>query len=76
VTSRALLHLHGEHVFEVPPLDVPVVDPRAAISPDRLRRSSATRLFVDRAKALREGVRLLAGSTGRRPRDVRRPDAG
>jgi predicted ATPase len=45
-TSREVLHLTGEHVFDVPPL--PVGDPREA---GRCRGSEAVELFLDRARA-------------------------
>jgi excisionase family DNA binding protein len=50
VTSRARLHLSGEVHLPIPPLDVPESDhppPR-----DIVRSSSATRLFVERARAV------------------------
>src|SRR5690606_27967686 len=47
VTSRAVLHLYGEHVYEVPPLSLPALDPSTAGVPD----SEAVRLFVQRARA-------------------------
>ena len=47
VTSRERLRLSGEHVVEVPPLQVPEVVDDA----DVLRRSDAVELFIDRALA-------------------------
>ena len=47
VTSRERLHLSGERVVEVPPLQVPEVMDHA----DVLRRSDAVELFIDRARA-------------------------
>src|SRR5690606_1126475 len=47
VTSRAVLHLYGEHVYEVPPLSLPALDPAAGGEP----MSEAVRLFVQRATA-------------------------
>ena len=44
ITSRRMLHLRGERVFEVPPLDLPLPDNVA-------QTSDATQLFVDRATA-------------------------
>ncbi len=49
VTSRAALHLYGEHVFEVPPLALPAL-PDLPIVPD-LRQYPAVALFVERAQA-------------------------
>jgi non-specific serine/threonine protein kinase len=61
VTSRARLHLHGEHDFVVPPLPVP--DPPArgrASSLADVARSEAVRLFVERARAADPDVALTA----------------
>jgi predicted ATPase/DNA-binding CsgD family transcriptional regulator len=47
VTSRANLHLSGEHVYQVPPMDL-----RSPDDPTELiLASDAVRLFIDRAKA-------------------------
>jgi predicted ATPase len=51
VTSRAPLHVTGEHTFDVPPLDLPLVEGHGVVDIGSIRRSSATRLFVDRAGA-------------------------
>ena len=51
VTSRAPLHLSGEHEFPVPPLDLP--DAARVHDPDVLNRSPAVALFVQRARAVR-----------------------
>jgi predicted ATPase len=56
VTSRILLRVRGEHVFEVPPLAT--ADPA---SPDSVRRaltSSAVSLFATRARAVRPDFEL------------------
>jgi predicted ATPase len=50
-TSREVLRLTGEHVVEVPPLDVPA--PEA--SGDRVRGSEGVALFLDRVAAVRTG---------------------
>lgn len=58
VTSRARLHLYGEHEFVVLPLDLPQRgDPFSAAGAD------AVRLFCDRAQAARAGFRLTPSST-------------
>ena len=49
VTSRARLRLHGEQVFDVEPLALPI-DPRE-VSPAEIAEAPAVRLFVDRAHA-------------------------
>jgi non-specific serine/threonine protein kinase len=49
VTSRAVLHLSGEHVLEVPPLALPEPGPLPPLP--HLRDIPAVRLFVDRAYA-------------------------
>ncbi len=46
-TSREVLRIDGEHVYRVPPLDVP--DER--VTPDDILRSSAVQLFVERTTA-------------------------
>jgi predicted ATPase/DNA-binding XRE family transcriptional regulator len=48
VTSRAVLHVAGEHVFTVPPLDLPAAGAEDAESP-------AVRLFLERARAATPG---------------------
>jgi predicted ATPase/class 3 adenylate cyclase len=50
-TSRSPLHLRGEHMFAVPPLDVPCL--KAGPSTDELLGSSAVRLFIERAEAVK-----------------------
>jgi excisionase family DNA binding protein len=47
-TSRALLHVSGEHAFQVPPLSLP--DPTRSLSVDELIRCDAIDLFVTRAR--------------------------
>ena len=49
VTSRAVLHLSGEHVRDVPPLAVPAPGPLPPLAD--LRDIPAVRLFVERAQA-------------------------
>jgi predicted ATPase len=65
VTSRAVLHVYGEHEFPVPPLALPDLN----LSPDAeaLSRCPAVALFLQRATALRrefaltqENVRAVA----------------
>jgi predicted ATPase/class 3 adenylate cyclase len=51
VTSRASLHLTGEHDYAVPTLSVPSLD--HADEPDDLLRHDAISLFVERAQAVR-----------------------
>ena len=47
-TSRSRLDLSGEHLFHVPPLDLPAADERAV---DAIRHSDAVALFAVRAQA-------------------------
>jgi predicted ATPase/transcriptional regulator with XRE-family HTH domain len=49
-TSRALLHVYGEHAFSVPPLDLP--DPNNASDKATLAHYGAIQLFVERAQAM------------------------
>jgi predicted ATPase/transcriptional regulator with XRE-family HTH domain len=61
VTSRAVLHLYGEHEFPVPPLPLPDVHnlpTTTAVS--YLSRYPALRLFQARARAVRPDFRLNA----------------
>ena len=51
VTSRASLHLAGEHEFPVPPLDLPDVDHLPP--PEAMSQYEAVALFVERARAIR-----------------------
>ncbi len=49
VTSRAALHVYGEHEFPVPPLALP--DSRSILRIETLSRCSAVELFTERAVA-------------------------
>ena len=51
VTSRAVLHLSGEHEYSVPPLMLP--DSQHLLSADRLSQYAAVALFIDRAQAVK-----------------------
>ncbi len=50
VTSRIVLRIRGERVYDVPPLTTPPGDGPASM--DRTTRSAAVSLFVDRARAI------------------------
>jgi non-specific serine/threonine protein kinase len=50
VTSRVLLRVTGEHAMAIPPLEL--LDPKSPASFDDLVRSSAVRLFTERAQAV------------------------
>ncbi|WP_426323850.1 ATP-binding protein [Microbacterium sp. E-13] len=50
VTSRIVLHIRGERVYDVPPLTTPPGHGPASL--DRATRSGAVSLFVDRARAI------------------------
>jgi predicted ATPase/DNA-binding SARP family transcriptional activator/Tfp pilus assembly protein PilF len=56
VTSRAPLRLSGEHVYLVPPLELP--DAAQHLAPDRLKQLEAVRLFVERATRARVDFEL------------------
>lgn len=56
VTSRAVLHLYGEHEFEVPPLEV--CPPEHASDLDYVSQSPAIRLFVERAQAINPAFQI------------------
>jgi predicted ATPase/class 3 adenylate cyclase/Tfp pilus assembly protein PilF len=56
ITSRAVLHLSGEHEFVVPPLASP--DPRRLPDIEALAQYEAIRLFVERAQAVKADFAL------------------
>jgi predicted ATPase/serine/threonine protein kinase len=56
VTSRAALHVYGEHEFSVPPLALP--DSRSLPSIAALSQYSAVALFVERARAAKPDFEL------------------
>ncbi len=56
VTSRAPLHLYGEHEFPVPALPVP--DLRASKSAVEITKNSSVALFLDRAAAVKPNFEL------------------
>ncbi len=58
ITSRAVLHLYGEHLFSVSPLDIPDLNfiPVAA----ELQQYSAIQLFLQRAQAVVPDFALTA----------------
>jgi predicted ATPase/DNA-binding SARP family transcriptional activator len=58
VTSREPLHIAAEHVYPVPPLQVP--DLRHIDEPSALLRFEAVTLFVKRAQALQPGFEVTA----------------
>ena len=58
VTSRAVVHLYGEHEFSVPPLDVP--DPSIVLETTELAHYGAIQLFVERAQAVVPDFALTA----------------
>ena len=51
VTSRAPLHVYGEHEYPVPPLELP--DPRAVPAVEVLTQYPAVALFIQRARAVK-----------------------
>lgn len=60
VTSRAVLHILGEHAYALPPLAYP--DPTCLLADDALLAFPAVTLFVQRAAAVRPGFRLTAAN--------------
>jgi predicted ATPase/DNA-binding CsgD family transcriptional regulator len=59
VTSRAVLHMPGEHIFLVPPLAVP--DLRHSTEHE-LTTNASLRLFVERARALKPRFQVTASN--------------
>ncbi|MCH6232022.1 DUF4062 domain-containing protein [Microbacterium sp. CFH 31415] len=56
VTSRVVLRIRGERVYEVPPLSTPPGNNPASV--DRATRSAAVSLFLDRAQAVKPGFEV------------------
>jgi predicted ATPase len=57
VTSRAVLHLSGEHEYPVPPLALPPELP-TTVPASEVGEYEAVRLFADRARAVRPDFRI------------------
>ena len=62
VTSRAALHLSGEHEFPVPPLALPEAASRP--SPEKLSQYPAVALFLQRARAVKPDFTLTRENAG------------
>jgi predicted ATPase/class 3 adenylate cyclase len=60
VTSRAMLHIQAEHLFEVLPL--PLLDPRLLPDLAALSDNAAIALFVQRAQAVQPDFQLTAAN--------------
>jgi predicted ATPase/DNA-binding winged helix-turn-helix (wHTH) protein len=58
VTSREILRIQGEHVYRVPPLDVPTIE---HIQPADILSQSAAELFLTRARELGADFSSRAG---------------
>src|SRR3989440_8995082 len=58
VTSRTVLHLYGEHEFDVPPLEVCTPDHVSDL--DSISRFPAIRLFLERAQAINPAFQITA----------------
>lgn len=56
VTSQAIVRVQGEHVFEVPPLELPSKKRKASLA--ELLQTPAIQLFVERAQATKLGFNL------------------
>jgi predicted ATPase len=62
VTSRAVLHLTREHLFDVPPLPAP--DPGHLMDLEKVRQYDAVRLFCERARAVKTDFELTQENAG------------
>ncbi|WP_251451766.1 DUF4062 domain-containing protein [Microbacterium sp. Marseille-Q6648] len=62
VTSRIVLRIRGEQVYEVRGLTTPVDNLPASVDP--ATRSSAVALFVDRARAVKPGFEVTTDNAG------------
>lgn len=58
VTSRAVLHIHGEHEFSVPPLALPERARLHALDGEALAQYPAVALFLQRALAIKADFTL------------------
>lgn len=56
VTSREAMHISGEHVFNVPPLEVPEPEQRECV--EKMMQQAAIALFVSRAQAVQNSFVL------------------
>ncbi len=56
VTSRAVLHIYGEHIFRVPPMSIP--DCKQLPTIEQLAQCEAVALFTERAQAATADFRL------------------
>jgi predicted ATPase len=61
-TSRAPLHIYGEHEFPVPPLALP--DFRSTSSLEELSENPAVALFLDRVEAVKASFELTQENAG------------
>ncbi|WP_439593620.1 ATP-binding protein [Microbacterium sp.] len=62
VTSRIVLHIRGERVYDVPSLSIPAGGFPASLDP--AIRSAAVALFVDRARAVKPGFDVTSDNAG------------
>jgi predicted ATPase/DNA-binding CsgD family transcriptional regulator len=56
VTSRAVLHVYAEQIYQLEPLTLP--DANSLTTPEKLRQSEAVELFIERAQAARHDFQL------------------
>lgn len=59
-TSRATLHLYGEHEYELPPLELPNLDDLPTV--DELEDVESVALFIARARAVKPDFVLSGGN--------------
>lgn len=62
VTSREALHISGEHVFNVPPLEVKELEQRNSV--ERMMQQAAIALFASRAQAVQYNFVLTKDNIG------------
>ncbi len=60
VTSRAVLHIRGEHEFPVAPLALP--DPKRSVDREALSQYAAVALFLQRAQAVKPDFQITAAN--------------
>ena len=69
VTSREVLHVRGERVFEVPPLALP--DPRHLSDWATLSHYGAVALFLERAREVQPSFEFTPEDAAAHHRDLR-----
>jgi predicted ATPase/DNA-binding SARP family transcriptional activator len=62
ITSHMRLNVQGEHLYPVPPLEIPKIHPVGALETDRACQCSAVELFSASARRVKPGFEATAGN--------------